>query len=366
MARRLRKVFVATATLAVAAAGGLGASVLGLPLPWLLGSLIGTALLAVSGLRIAGEPPAFPERIRLAAVPVIGVMIGAGVSADVFSALGQWWPSLLLLVPFILALQLVNFAVFHRLGGYDLPTAFFAASPGGLIESVLIGESRGGTVALMSMQHFSRIALSVLIIPVLFTFVTGQSVGSAAGASLAAPENGSLTVRDAVLLAASGLVGTVAGRALRLPAAIMIGPFLASAAIHAGGLTNASVPPVLVMAAQVILGLGIGLRFVGQGRRTLAHGFGLALVALSLSLGLAGLIAIALSASGIATPEAVFLAFAPGGLAEMSLIAISLGISPVFVTTHHVLRIVIAISLSSLVFRLVCAVLNRRGRMPRA
>jgi uncharacterized membrane protein AbrB (regulator of aidB expression) len=40
---------------------------------------------------------------------------------------------------------------------------------------------------------------------------------------------------------------------------------------------------------------------------------------------------------------AVFLAFAPGGLAEMSLIALSLQISVIYVTAHHVLRIVLAV-----------------------
>ena len=44
----------------------------------------------------------------------------------------------------------------------------------------------------------------------------------------------------------------------------------------------------------------------------------------------------------------VFLAFAPGGITEMSLIALSLQISVVFVTLHHVLRIVVAISIAKL------------------
>ena len=40
---------------------------------------------------------------------------------------------------------------------------------------------------------------------------------------------------------------------------------------------------------------------------------------------------------------AVFLAYAPGGLAEMSLIALSLQMSVVYVTIHHVARIVLSV-----------------------
>ena len=50
---------------------------------------------------------------------------------------------------------------------------------------------------------------------------------------------------------------------------------------------------------------------------------------------------------------AVFLAFAPGGLAEMSLIALSLNMSVIYVTAHHVVRIVLAVSFAKLGGRLV-------------
>jgi putative tricarboxylic transport membrane protein len=51
--------------------------------------------------------------------------------------------------------------------------------------------------------------------------------------------------------------------------------------------------------------------------------------------------------------SAAFLAFAPGGLAEMSLVALSLNMSVIYVTVHHVLRIVLAISFAKLGQRLL-------------
>jgi uncharacterized membrane protein AbrB (regulator of aidB expression) len=42
----------------------------------------------------------------------------------------------------------------------------------------------------------------------------------------------------------------------------------------------------------------------------------------------------------------VFLAFAPGGLAEMALVALSLEISVIYVTVHHILRIILAVLLA--------------------
>jgi hypothetical protein len=54
---------------------------------------------------------------------------------------------------------------------------------------------------------------------------------------------------------------------------------------------------------------------------------------------------------------ALMLAFAPGGLAEMSLIAIAIGADAAFVATHHVVRIFLIVVLAPLAFRFV-----KRGR----
>ena len=54
--------------------------------------------------------------------------------------------------------------------------------------------------------------------------------------------------------------------------------------------------------------------------------------------------------SGIPFP-AIVLAFAPGGLAEMSLIALALGIETAFVATHHVARIAMIVIAAPLVYR---------------
>ena len=49
--------------------------------------------------------------------------------------------------------------------------------------------------------------------------------------------------------------------------------------------------------------------------------------------------------------RAIVLAFAPGGLAEMTLIALALGIETAFIATHHVIRIAMIVIAAPLVFR---------------
>ena len=51
--------------------------------------------------------------------------------------------------------------------------------------------------------------------------------------------------------------------------------------------------------------------------------------------------------------QALLLAFVPGGLAEMCLVSMALGVDIAFVSTHHFARIVLVVILAPMAFRLV-------------
>jgi hypothetical protein len=151
---------------------------------------------------------------------------------------------------------------------------------------------------------------------------------------------------DVVLLTLAGVAGAVAGVKLRLPAGHISGPILLSAVLHLTGLTETAPPQTLVWAAQVVIGTALGVRFAGMARGAVLRALGLSV----LNVGLVG--TAALSLAWIATPLfdepllAVFLAFAPGGLVEMGLIALSLNLSVAYVTLHHILRIIWSVAVS--------------------
>jgi membrane AbrB-like protein len=152
---------------------------------------------------------------------------------------------------------------------------------------------------------------------------------------------------------AAAIVGTYVGKALRLPGYIITGPLLFSALLHVTGLVQSIPPAWLISITQVILGVGLGVRFVGMSRALLVRCGGLALLNGALALVLAFGFAELVHWLAGEPLSAAFLAFAPGGLAEMSLVALSLNMSVIYVTVHHVLRIVLAISFAKLGQRLL-------------
>ena len=334
-------------SLGLAGLGGLMATWIGTPLPWLLGAMVASAVGIAMGLRVAGRPLGFPQTPRLAFITLIGVAIGGSAEPDMWRQLADWWPSLALVGAFVGLSHAANYQVFRRIAGYDRPTAFYCATPGGLIESVQLGEEAGGDPALLTVQHFSRITITVTLVPILYWLMRGEAVGSAAGVSLDAAK-APIGIVDFVVLAACAGLGGWGGRRIGFPAAIITGPIILSALAHGTGLTQAQPPDWLIAVAQVVIGLGLAMRFQGMTGQRLRQGLALGALTVCVMLAIGALLALALEASGGHSFQTLLMCYAPGGVVEMGLIALSLGVSPMMVTLHHIVRIgftVIAIPL---------------------
>lgn len=330
------------ATYALGALGGGLALAAGMPLGMLFGSLLATALAAGFGLRLFGHPVAVPQKWRFVLVPVIGVAIGAHFPPDFLDHAARWWISLAALVAFVPLAHALSFLLYRLLGRIDRRTAFFAAMPGGFIEALEMGEKAGAAMPMLIMLQFLRLILCILFIPLGFALISGQAVGTSSGLTLAG-NVGAMDARDGAILLACAAFGWWGAARLRLPAAVLAGPLALSAIAHVAGLTEAAPPGWMVILTQGVMGTALGARFSGFERRQLLMALWLSVISVAAVLGLAGIFVFLLAASASEPAPAVLLAFAPGGISEMSLVALSLQLAVVYVTLHHLARIVLAV-----------------------
>ncbi|SDZ82369.1 hypothetical protein SAMN05444370_101531 [Rubrimonas cliftonensis] len=335
--------------LCLGAIGGVVALNLGAPLPWLLGGLFATGAAAAANVRAFGGPIAFPQTARLVFIPVIGVLIGGAVTAELAAAALGWWHAALGVAVFVCLAHWVNYQVFRRVGGLSRETAFFAGMPGGLIESIELGSKAGADARDLSALQFARIAVTVTLIPLAFMFTEGHAVGSAGGARFAAA--GALTLNDFLLLTSAGVVGFFGARAIRLPAGQILGPIVVSGLVHALGWTHAAPPDWLVSVSQLVVGVSLGQRFTGMRPAALGRCFALSLVSVGAMMAVAAVIAAPLAMAGAAPFAIMLIALAPGGVVEMGLIALSLGADPIFVTFCHLVRILVTVAVATTAWR---------------
>jgi membrane AbrB-like protein len=140
----------------------------------------------------------------------------------------------------------------------------------------------------------------------------------------------------------------------------LLGPLALSAAVHLAGFTASKPPPILVATAQVVIGSAVGCRFAGvpwrQIRTVIVRSLGATLVLLAITVVFAQILSL-ISGEPIAE---VTLAYSPGGLAEMSLVALALHKDAAFVSTHHIARIVIVILCVPMAFRVIRRMAEQR------
>tara|TARA_A100001388_G_scaffold108766_1_gene79806 strand:+ start:70 stop:873 length:804 start_codon:yes stop_codon:yes gene_type:complete len=236
----------------------------------------------------------------------------------------------------------------HKAMGFGPVSAYFSATPGGLATMVVIGGEMGGDERRIGLTHSIRIMLTVLIIPFYFRIFEGYVPGGLEPLGSLVD----LSLQDAAILA-SCMLGYPLFKVLRLPSAQILGPMILSAIIHMTGLTTAKPPVEIVNVAQLVIGTGIGARFVGVSVMRLYPVMVAATGGTIFMVGFAAVAALALEALTGLPFAAIWLAFAPGGVAEMTLISLALGVDVAFVSTHHLVRVVFMVIAAPVIFHFI-------------
>lgn len=322
--------------LALGAAGAGLFYVLHLPLPWLLGAMVATALAA-----FCGVPVQAPHAMRRPMSAVVGAMLGAAFSPQLFSHAADWLVPLAGLIIASVVGTILSAMALRRLTGMSRTTAYFAGMPGGVIEMVTFAEEKGGDERVVALIQSSRIFLVVLSLPFILYLFTGETVGRSIP--------GGVRLMDVPLESALWFVGVVVvslwvSRFIRLPARFMLAPMIGSAIVHIAGWSDFRLPVELIAIAQVVIGTTIGARFAGMQRRLILKMLGVSVVAAAILLGTAVAVAFAVASLTDNPMNALLLAYAPGGLAEMSLVALALDIEVAFVVVHHLVRVVLVVT----------------------
>lgn len=328
--------------------GGLCAYYINAPMPFMLGGIVGAAGFVLWYERGEHRLPKLSRWVRLVFMAIIGTMIGSRFSPELLTLLPNFWMSGLALIPFILLAQSGSYVIMRKLGGYTQKDAYFAALPGGIVDSAALAEEAGADLRIVIAQHFIRIILVVSSIPLLFLVIKGDAVGSLAGETIA---NSVYDITDVALILIIALVGLSVGRFARLPVSHMLGPLLFALALSVAGLVSINIPEWLIHLAQYMIGTALGAQFSGLSRKILVKSLGIGLVVGGYMLLLGAGIALILTQFVPAEFPVLFVSFAAGGLAEMSLIALSLNFNPVVVALHHLARILMTVWFAAVFYK---------------
>jgi uncharacterized protein len=317
-------------TFGLALAGGALCAWLGLPAGWLSGALLGVAL----GLA-AGRTLHVPQRLASIVYIVLGISMGGAVTPETLRTVATWPASIACLLVAMVAVTAATSAWLCLAHGWARRDALLAAVPGALSQVMVMAlETKADVRAIAVVQTLRVMILTAFLPGVLAAFglaPTGSSLPAVAAFDAARPG-------ELALLVVASIAGALVARRLRVPGGLLIGALLASAILHGSGLVTVGLPAPVLLASFVALGAMMGLRFAGTDGATLRR-LGLsALGAFLVSVIVAGLFALALAYGLDLAPAGVIVAFAPGALEVMMILAFALHLDVAYVGAHHVVR----------------------------
>ncbi|RMC32416.1 AbrB family transcriptional regulator [Paracoccus alkanivorans] len=330
-------------TLALAAVGAGIFLLFGLPLPMLLGPMLACLIAALAGAPLMGAG-GFAVFMRT----FLGVAVGASITPQVLGQLPGIAASLAFVPLFIGVIALIGYPMFRRLFGFDHPTAWYATMPGGLQDMLVFGEEAGGDVRALSLIHATRVLVLVTVAPMIMHAYWGVDLSQPPGAPIrdTAPY-------EILLMVASGFFGWKIAERLGLFGASILGPMILTAILSLSGVIQHRPPAEILQAAQFFIGITVGVKYVGITGRELridvTAGLVHAVILACISLVFFEIIV----QLGLAPALDAMLAFLPGGQAEMVVIAIIAGADLAYVVSHHLLRIIIVITLAPIVAKIM-------------
>jgi uncharacterized protein len=315
-------------TFGLGGTGGWLLTQVGAPAPWLTGSMLAVAASALSGL-----PLAMPNWMRTLAFVMLGISIGSAVTPGALDEIRTWPDSVCLLLLGVAATTAASAAHLTRVRGWDVMTARYCALPGALSQVLVLAMRSGADLPRIALAQSLRVFVLVALLPWLV-----PTPGETGPAQIHAVVE--LTTGGSVTMLMAGLATGILFDRLGIPGGALLGGMLASALLHGTGMLEGQLPGPLPLAAFVATGCVIGLRFRGASlfrmRATVRGGFESVVIAIVITA------AFALAAQywlGLPYGQ-LWLAYAPGGVEAMTIMAFALGFDPAFVGGHHVIRII--------------------------
>jgi len=346
---RLKPIVSITLLYVCATGAGWAFSRIGLPLPWMIGPLILSALCYVTGImktRVPVETRPFGQM-------TVAVQVGLAFTPAAFGAL-------LTLAPLLVGMALVTAVcasvvaiLMARVGRIRLTQAFLSSFPTSPVEAAVMAEKFDCDPAPIILSQTMRIAAVVVLIPISLFIVDGFPDRSEVmrGGVFDPVGNG--------ILALTAIAGAFVFRKLRLANPFFLGPLAFSAAVTASGFELMAFPGLILSIAQIVLGTWLGSTFR---RELFLDGGRLVITCLSSALLLLAVVsAIAVGVSSLTGQdwEVLVLGAAPGGVTEMALTAKYLGIDLALVTAFQLTRIFILMPNIPWIIRLINRLENR-------
>ncbi len=317
-------------TLLIAATGGILFNLANFPAGWIAGSMTFSAAAA-----LAGRPLGLPHSLARAFYIVLGMSIGAVATPKTVLGVATWPLSIAAVTVAMGAVTLGTTVYLKRVHGWDTLTAVFGGIPGGLSQVMVLAAEQGLELRAIAIVQSMRVVILAVCVP--------AGLGLAGLAGPARLPVGAVALAEApwelVIMAALSVAVALALLRAGFPGGLIFGPMVVSGILHGGGYVHVTFPPWFANIAMIALGAVAGSRFTGTPFRLMLGYLGAAIGSFFVAVIIAAAFALGVTLLLSLRVGDVVVAYAPGSIDAMMILALALHLDPVFVGAHHLARV---------------------------
>ncbi|QPC91188.1 AbrB family transcriptional regulator [Mesorhizobium sp. INR15] len=309
---RMRKLWQWLAIIIVSALFAGALELAALPAALLIGPMLAAIVAGTNGATVR-----VPRVLFAAAQAIVGCLVAASISADIFRVFYAEWPLFLgVVVATVTASSLLGWLI-SRWRILPGTTAVWGSSPGAATAMVLMAGAFGADQRLVAFMQYLRVIFVSMTAALVAKFWVDTS-GVEMPTIIWFPP-----IEPLVLAATIGiaLVGGLFGKLIKLPSPFFLGTFIFGTAIHLGLGVEMQLPPWLLAVSYAMVGWSIGLNFtrpiLRHATRALPQIIASIVALIAFCCGLAFMISHLLGID----PLTAYLATSPGGMDSVAIIA---------------------------------------------
>ena len=328
----------------VAFLGGYCFEKLGIYLPWMLGPLF---VILITKMKF-GRFFYWPRKARSLGLIILGVQLGSSFTKSALAEMVLHLPYMLLSTIAVTLFTVVTGIVMAKQLKLNIGTAMLGSFPGGLSQMVILSEELNNVnETVVGFMQTLRVIVVISIVPWIVTHVLSNDADTI---KLNMDQHFFLFQYDwkfALLLIILLVLSILIFVKIHFPLPYLLGPIVAATLFNLVGPGAPEIPSFWLKLSQLLIGAHLGYTLKVDNRQLFKKMFGVIFISNVLLIGFCFGITL-LFRKYISIPvNELFLSLAPGGVAEMSVTALSIHADVSIVTSFHLFRILFILFIAS-------------------
>ena len=305
------------------------AEYLKIPLAWMLGPMLTISIATLSGLKLK-----MPKLALSVILIILGLYIGNYIDEKLLRQTHKWIGTSAIMFIYIMICIIFVSKYLEKFANYEKKTSYFSAAPGGLGPLVMLAEHEKSDISQVATSHLIRLIVIITTFPFLVNYFASETVLKDEQFNFLDQNHYEL-----IYLVITSIILIFIFDKIKVPAPLLSGPLVASGVLQISNIAYYQLPTQSIDFGLLILGASVGCRFAGKTLKEVYSNTKHSIVA-TLLLVLFSVIA-AYAATFIIDKNffSLLLAYCPGGIYEVAVIAIAFDLDPEFVSFHHIIRL---------------------------